>query len=78
MLTVKHVSWDGTERVIESSVVGLQLEQLPGDKNFREVVACECGEGWCEKFSDGVVYVMNSNGKTVSVYRPQSREMPEI
>lgn len=78
MLTVKNVLWDGTERIVEAPVVGLQLEKEFGDNTFREVVACECGECWCEKFTEGIVYVMNSSGKTVSVYRPQVREVPVI
>ena len=77
MLTVKQVRPDGSEFIEEASSAGLSTpaQSSSGLQSVYYFTAEK--EPRCVDIYEGVVYVMNSNGKTVSNYDLGSRPIAE-
>ena len=77
MLTVKQVRPDGSEFIEEASSAGLNnaAQTLTGSPSVFYFTAEK--EPRCVDIHEGVVYVMNSNGKTVANYDLGSRPTVE-
>ncbi len=66
MLTIRHIETTGHESVFETARVSYCPRQL---EMTRECVFWERPDGSAVEINSGTVYVMNSGGKTVSIYR---------
>lgn len=71
MLTIRHVSSNGQERVFEVDEVHVSEQDNPAAQTSDEskIKVVDGVEGMIHHMIDeGIVYVMNSHGKTVANY----------
>lgn len=72
MMTIKHISISGEERLFEAKSVRLSSNETP------ETVWFTTPDGKQEPLTGGTVYVMNDNGKTVSRFDIGASPEPSI
>lgn len=75
MLTVKHVSENGDELVIQALRISTTKNPRGGKQPIKVIVTEP--NGHIEHYESGTVYVMNDNGATVSQWMIISSQEPD-